>query len=217
MIDVLPRSAGAVLGGVFGAVARVRPGSTKALHPRGHVTTGTLVRHGAVPTTGVAWLDEPGTEDGLVRRSRSLGLPGPLPDVHGLAVRVPIGRTRGGDLLLATTGTRPGTRHLLAPTRSERHPLTSLLPYRTPTGPVLLGAFPEPGASLYELRVATLAGSWRPFGALCVDEPAGDADVPDLEVHFDPVLTPLPGLPSYGWVTRLREPAYAASRRQGRR
>jgi hypothetical protein len=219
VIELLPRSAGAVLGGVFGTVARLRPTSSKALHPRGHVTTGTLVRHGATPPTGVAWLDEPGTDDVLVRRSRSVGLPGALPDIHGLAVRVPVGRTRGADLLLASTGTRPGARHLLAPTRSDDHPLTTLLPYRTPSGPVLLGAFPEPGAAVYELRVAGLTGAWRPFGALAVDEPpTGGADeAPDVEVHFDPVLNPLPGLPSYGWVTRLREPAYAASRRQGRR
>lgn len=219
MTEPFPRSAGVVLGGVFGAVARLRPGSSKALHPRGQVTTGTLVRYGAAPTTGVDWLDGAGTDDVLVRRSRSIGLPGPLPDVHGLAIRVPIGRTRGGDLLLATTGTRPGTRHLLVPTRSDRHPLTTLLPYRSPAGPVLLGAFPEPGSAVYELRVATLAGRWRPFGALAVDEPDGvdGADGTDLDVHFDPVLNPLPGLPSYGWVSRLREPAYAASRRQGRR
>ena len=216
MIDLLPRSAGAALGGVFGAVARLRRDSSKALHPRGHVTTGTLVRHGSTPGTGAGWLDEPGTDDVLVRRSRSVGLPPPLPDVHGLAIRVPVSRTRGADLLLATTGTRPGTRHVFVPTTSRRHPLTTLLPYRSPSGPVLLGAFPEPGGSMYELRVATLTGPWRPFGVLGVDEPDGEDDL-DLEVHFDPVLNPLPGLPSYRWVSRLREPSYTASRRQGRR
>ncbi|GAB2672310.1 hypothetical protein [Thalassiella azotivora] len=215
MIDLLSRAAGSVLGGVFGAAARVRP-ATKPLHPRGHVAAGVLERRGLHPPVGVPWLDEPGTDAVLVRRSKSAGLPGHLPDVHGLTVRVRAGGTRHGDLLLATTGTRPVTRHLLVPTTSDRRPMTTLMPYRTPSGPVVLAAFPHGDDAGYDLAVATLTGPWRTFASLAVDDtPDADAgDGPDVDLRFDPVVHPLPGLGTYAWVSRLREPAYAAARRR---
>ena len=49
---------------------------------------GRIYRHGLDPGTGVPWIDEPG-EDEVVRLSRAIGLRG-LPDIHGLAVRVPV-------------------------------------------------------------------------------------------------------------------------------
>ena len=79
---------GAALGGVFRVVAAVRP-TAKPLHPRGTVRRGRLHRHGAEPPTGVAFLDVAATDEVLVRESRATGLPRPLPDVQGLALRVP--------------------------------------------------------------------------------------------------------------------------------
>src|SRR5689334_13350477 len=92
---------GRVLRAATGVVA-ARP-AAKPLHPRGSVVTGTLHRFGADAKAGVAWLDQPGDDRVLVRRSRAIGLPSPAPDVFGLAVRVP---TDGGygDLLFASTG-----------------------------------------------------------------------------------------------------------------
>jgi hypothetical protein len=52
-----------------------------------------------------------------------------------------------------------------------------------------------------------------PFGTLDLGEPLGD----DTSVSFDPIVNVLPGLRQYGWVTRLREPAYWMARRRSHR
>jgi hypothetical protein len=62
-------------------------------------------RADAVGRTGVAWLDEAGTNQVAVRLSRSLGLPAPHPDILGMALRIPTQPGQFGDVLLATTGT----------------------------------------------------------------------------------------------------------------
>lgn len=36
----------------------------------------------------------------------------------------------------------------------------------------------------------------------------------DVEPSFDPVRRPLPGLPNYEWVSRLRAPAYREARKE---
>lgn len=214
---------GRVLSAATAAVAAVRP-AAKPLHPRGAVGRGRLVRHGAAAArSGAAWLDEPGTDEVLVRRSRAIGLPAPLPDIHGLALRVPVPGGGYGDLLLATTGLGRVTRFLLtfAGTPQGR-PMTTLLPYRSPTGPVLLAARHR-SADLLELAWGRPRGPWWPFAELRL--PAedvatgsgrpGDPDVgaPDARVSFDPVRHALPGLAGYDWVRRLREPAYRTARR----
>lgn len=200
-------AAGNLLGGVFGAVAAVRP---KPLHPRGHVVRGRLERTGTGRTWGVPWLDDPGSDTCLVRLSRSLGLPEGWPDVLGLTVR--LDRPDGPhDLLLASTGWAPGARHVLVPrTDALSTRYGSLFTYATPAGPAVLGAAPESPES-FALHVAPPLGSWERFGTLQL-EPAAD-DAPDRDVAFDPVTHPLPGMALSPLLQRLREPAYAAARR----
>jgi hypothetical protein len=203
----LVSAGGLVLATATRAVAAVRP-AAKPLHPRGEVTQGRLFRRGAQPATGVAWLDEPGTDDVLVRRSRAIGLPGSAPDIHGLAVRVPRPDGGYGDLLLATTGWGRVTRFLLTASRSpRRRPMTTLLPYRTDRGSLLLGARAI-GEDCFELAVATPEGEWTRFADLRVSAlPAGDQDV-----SFDPVAHQVPGLEQYAAVERMREPSYQTAR-----
>lgn len=118
-----------------------------------------------------------------------------------------------GDLLLAGTGHGPVTRHLLRPGVSGRGWLTTLLPYRTPSGLVVLGARWTAAETADLCWSAAGHRTWHVFGRLWV----ADADV-DAPVDFDPVLQLLPGLALDEWVRRLREPAYAlARRRRGRR
>ena len=175
---------------------------------------GTLRRFGADEPTGSGWLDGAGTDEVLVRQSRAIGLPAPLPDIFGLAVRVPTDEGYG-DLLLASTGLGRLTRYALTAARSpERRPMTTLLPYRTPAGPVLLSAVFRDGATI-ELSWAVRSGDWHRFAELALHEAPGDEA--DQTVSFDPVRNELPGLETYDWVRRLREPAYLTARRSSRR
>lgn len=206
---------GAGLSGAVRLLAAARP-AAKPLHPHGDVVTGTLRRSGSRPDTGAPWLDERGSDEVLVRRSRAVGLPDGLPDIHGLAVRVPLEGGSHGDLLFATTGTGRLGRFVLTPGwTAYSRPLTTLLPYRTPTGPKLLAACAWT-EHRYELAYASPGGSWHPFADLVLSATAG----PDPLVSFDPVRNTLPGLENYEWVRRLRAPAYGTARftrRRGRR
>lgn len=194
-------------------VVAARP-AAKPLHPRGAVVRGTLRRFGAQDdTTGAAWLDSAGEDRVLVRHSRAVGLPSPLPDIFGLALRVPTGSGHG-DLLFASTGLGPLTRFTLTPARSPyTRPLTTLLPYRTPTGAVLLSAVFRDETTL-RLAWARGSGAWHPFAELLLHQDPADAG--DAPLSFEPVLNTVPGLETYEWVRRLRGPAYATARRTRR-
>ena len=140
------------------SVAAARP-AAKPLHPEGSVVSGHLQRFGGL-STGVAWLDEAGEDEVLVRQSRAVGLPDAAPDIFGVAIRVPAGGGRHGDLLFASTGLGRVSRFVLTASRSPyRRPLTTLLPYRTPAGPVVLAAVhlderTLPGSGLHGQAVA---------------------------------------------------------------
>lgn len=205
--------AGAALGAVFGATARIRP-TAKPLHPRGFQVVGTLRRYGCERTWGVPWLDEPGSDPVLVRFSRAVGLPGPLPDILGLTVRIQ--RPEGdADLLLATTGRGVYSRMALVPRRDLAAGYGSLMAYRTPAGPAWLlaeGEADEPYPRRLRMSAGDRAGTWWPFADIDLADLAVDAEDVDPTVSFDPIVHPLPGLELYPWEQRLREGAYAAAR-----
>jgi len=213
VVDAAVRGASAAGGQLLRGVLRTVDAARQAgkpLHPRGAVTRGVLERHGSVRRSGVAWLDEPGRHDVIARWSRSVGLPGPVPDVLGLAVRVVLDDERAADVLFSTTGTGPLTRFALLPRRSFERPMTTLLPYRTDHGPVVLAAEAS-DARTVDLAWARSTGAWQPFATLLLDDAPEQAD--DAAVSFDPVLNQLPGLETYDWVRRLREPSYRSARR----
>lgn len=199
---------GSVLAGATRTLAAVRV-SAKPLHPEGELHRGRLLRRGTGdgPDSGVGWIDEPGEDQVVVRLSRAVGLPDGLPDIHGLALRI-LGPDGPADLLFANTGTRRLTRFALTASRHPRaRPMTTLLPYRTATGPVLLRADGS-AADDYELSWARPTSRWRAFATLHLDRPHGDGPV-----SFDPVLHQVPGLAQYAAVVRLRAPAYRRARR----
>lgn len=210
----LPQAAASLGGSILAvcthAVASLRP-AHKPLHPDGELLTGRIFRGGSEEKVGLAWLDEPGENDVEVRLSRAIGLPSALPDIHGLAVRVHlegVGTDSVGDLLFATTGWGRVTRFILTMSRQPRsRPLTTLLPYDTDSGPLLLAA-EGLGPDTYELSWARPAGDWHRYGVLRLTQ---RHDGP--EVTFDPVLNQIPGLRQYPAVRRLREPAYLRARR----
>lgn len=203
---------GQVLRAATGMIA-TRP-AAKPLHPRGSVVRGTLHRFGAEPRTGAPWLDQAGEDQVLVRQSRAVGLPSPLLDIFGLAIRVPVKGGRHGDLLFATTGLGRLTRFTLTPARSPYgRPLTTLLPYRTRAGAVLLSAVFRDETTV-ALAWAVRSGPWHTFAELLLH---GDpVEEGDGLLSFEPVRNALPGLETYEWVRRLRAPAYLTARRSRR-
>jgi hypothetical protein len=206
----LAKFLGHVLAGLARGVASLRP-ADKPLHPHGNVLSGTLRRVGAQPPTGVPWLDEPGTEDVIVRLSRAVGLPARAPDIFGLALRTPVGAGHG-DLLFASTGLGKLGRFVLRPSRSPfDRPMTTLLPYRTDQGPLVMAAVGTSPDTL-DIVCARGTGPWRRVGTLQLVGEGSDA-----MISFDPLLNAVPGLDNYPLVHALREPAYRIARRSRRR
>lgn len=198
--------AGELLAGAARLVAAARR-AAKPLHPRGTTWSAELVRWGGA-RSGVPWLDDPGTDDAVVRQSRAIGLPRALPDVHGLAVRAEQDGGGVADVLLATTGSGPLGRYVLhLGRRSASMFFGSLLPYRAPLGPVHLGALLRDEGT-WDLLWAARRAPWQPFGRLVLGE-----QLRELEVSFDPVLNRPPGLEQYDALARLRLPAYRTARR----
>jgi hypothetical protein len=192
----------------FGLVARLRHG--KALHPVGTVLGGILVRRGLTPGVGVEWLDRPGEDEVVLRFSRATAVPAPLPDVLGLAIRTPGPGGHPQDLLLSTTGRRPLLRHVLLPHRGAQGAgYTCVVPFRTPTGPLMVGAFPVAGGA-FSLQVARLSGPWREFALLLPDDESDAAS--DEDVDFDPVRHPVAGLRMPLPLAVVRRAVYAGSR-----
>ncbi len=157
----------------------------RVFHPRGQAFTATVETDGG-GTWGARLLDEAARHDVVVRLSRGAGLPAPLPDVVGLAVRFE-GQGRGGgplDVLVNTSGGPPVLRHLFLPEPLGRT-FSSVLPYRTGSGRlVLLGA--RGHGTGWELLAATLAGGWTRWGHLT---PGPAVPGPESEeLRFAPTL-----------------------------
>jgi hypothetical protein len=213
LLDPAARAAASAGGQVLRAATALiaaRPAAkpcTRAARPSTALCTGSAPR----PPTGAEWLDLEGVDRVVVRQSRAVGLPSPAPDIFGLALRVSNDGGRPGDLLFASTGTGRLGRVLLAPARSPRsRALTTLLPYRSAAGPVLLSAVFQDRTTV-ELSWAIGLGAWHRFAELRLDEEP--VDQPDAPLSFDPLGNTVSGLAPYDWVRRLRAPAYATARR----
>ncbi|VXC56674.1 conserved hypothetical protein [Arthrobacter sp. 9V] len=221
--------AGSVFAAVFRAIKVVRP--NRPNHPKGVHLVGTLERDGlAHRASGIPWLDTAGTNPVDARLSRSLGLPGSFPDIIGLAVRL----TEQGnmcDMLLATTGATGLGRFILRFRRDAASAVFStMMPYKSETGPVLIAARTVGGAAklpaeprafssylgqqtwTLELHHASPLGPWTRFGTLTLT--LADTQGSETAERFDPVLNPLPTAGTYDWTRRLREPSYAVARRR---
>lgn len=221
----LARAAGRLAGRALAALARVRDG--KPMHPRGAVFSAVLERHGsrAGDLWGVPWLDTPATEAAVVRLSRGAGLPAPLPDLLGLAVRLPSASQTPIDLLLSTTGRGAVTRFLPELRRDTAAFYSSIMGYRSDAGTLRFAALPENGdlpsepvpladavargEVSFTLAVACGRGPWVPVARLTL---YAAADPLDPGIRFDAVLNAPPGLVPDGPIARFRAPAYASAR-----
>jgi hypothetical protein len=217
-------AAGRLFAACFALLQRLR--HPRPIHSRGVALEGTIRFLTGSSPTGLALFDSPPAAEIAVsaRVSRSLGVPSPLPDVIGLALRL-AAPTGPADVLLASTGFGFPSRFWLALQRSpSRARFTTLLPYRSTRGPVLLAArtiepenlptaLPACAAALenttWRLRLysATPTGPWHPFAILELGRAAGSPlDTPD---RYDPVRHPLPGFAWYRWERTVREPSYS--------
>ncbi|MDQ1124431.1 hypothetical protein [Microbacterium trichothecenolyticum] len=219
---------GRLLKSGFALAQRLR--HPRPIHDRGVVLSGAMTWIPDAEPAGLAFIDDaPARSVPVVARvSRSLGLPAPLPDIIGLALRFDTAAWHAhatstpADIELASTGWNvPARFALLAHRRVERARLGTLLPYRGERGPVLLvartrsGRAPatdprelpgaDDGAWVLTLGHATALGPWHPFATL---ELRADADQDDRGLRFDAVRRPIPGARAYTWVRAARQPSY---------
>src|SRR5215212_6219229 len=88
-------------------------------------------------------LRRPAEHDAVVRLSRSLGMPRPLPDLLGLSLRVldAYGPGRHQDLLMVTSVDAAVLHHVFVPAGDvQQRPYSSSLPYRVGEETFIVGA-----------------------------------------------------------------------------
>ena len=212
---------GGLSAATFGALSAAR--RNRVFHPVGEAYTGSLDIWGG---TGLHLPN--GTHDVLVRFSRGIGLPEPLPDVLGLAIKIPAtGSGYEQDLLLASSGSAIGTRHLLVPVRNFLScSFSSVLPYRPTSEQVVFGARADVASTgrdgdfgtlddlaaqdrlRFDILVAEVTGPWEQIGSLLI---GGHCDqTVSRELRFNPWNTH-PQLQPAGPLNTLRRSAYVAS------
>jgi hypothetical protein len=201
----------------------------RPFHPQGLCCEATWRVERASSLAPAAAVLRPGAEaPAIVRLSRGLGLPDALPDVYGIAVRLPDagGPGRHQDLLFNTSIDAPLLHHLLLPAPGWwSASYTTSLPYRAGGPPFLCGLLPpderSPGVGLRGLRerlrrpgtrlgiaVAPLEGRWRRVGTLTLG-----AVREDLDVAFNP-WHDAGGLRPAGALQRWRRAAYRESQEE---
>jgi hypothetical protein len=156
----------------------------------------------------------PASAEVTARLSKGIGTRRGLPDVLGLALRIPTG-SGDWDLLLSTTGTGRFSRLLPAFAAGWRGAaLGTILPYRYRGELLWLMAVPvepvtEEPPTQFSLHACGTDAEWRQVAEVRLHDLRRDEPV-----AFDPVLNRPPELElAPRWLAALREQAYAGSRR----
>lgn len=207
-------------------VAAAMRGGVRVFHPRGLVATG------HIELGSPWWTLKTGTPiDVVARLSGGVGTPSGVPDVLGLALKIPLDPPdTEWDLLLASSGTSAVTRILPLPARgwsSARY--SSLMPYSsngTDTQWVLaVPVGPHPATTSldslrqsltdaplrFRLDLVSATGSPVPAGQVTLTRVQELTD--DEQPTFDPVLHCPPGLALRpAWLAGVRVGAYRGSR-----
>jgi hypothetical protein len=188
--------------------------------------------HGAPDApAGAQLLSRPSEHEAILRFSRSVGVPRPIPDLLGVSLRVvdAYGPDRHQDVLTVSSVDRPVLHHVFVPaTDFQQRPYSCSLPYRAGDETFLLGVTPDPAAPrpagsdefdrlaraaatgelVFGLAVAPVNGRFRRVGTLHVGERLPDAmDA----LPFNPVTNCGGGLAPAGVLNRLRDYAYPMS------
>jgi hypothetical protein len=158
---------GVAIGTVLATVARLRRG--KAVHPKGVVFEGRLIVTGAPAAPAAArLLSTPAEHRVIVRFSRSLGIPRPLPDLLGISIRVPdaYGPGEHQDMLFVTSADIPIVHHIFLPaTDLQQRAYSGSLPYRAGNEKFIVGVLPD-GTDRFKLAVAPVMGRFQPVADL---------------------------------------------------
>jgi hypothetical protein len=226
--------AGASFGSVLAAVAAVR--RAKAVHPDGVAYDARFVAAGTPAAPRAAELLRERREyRAIVRFSRSVGVPHPIPDLLGMGIRVidAYGRGRHQDFLLVSSADHHVMHHLFLPARDvQQRPYSSAVPYRAGDERFIVGALPDPrsprmqgrtefdrldaaavtGRLRFQFAVAAVRGRFRPVAELHI---AGRLDELDA-LRFNPWNTG-GGLEPAGWLNGARDRAYKLSQAAWRR
>jgi hypothetical protein len=232
-------AAAPVVAAGFYTLAALR--NRRSVHPMGIGYQGWLrVPNEGPPQSGVPLFQAGARHQALLRFSRGAGLPEPLPDALGVAIKLPDAHGPGvdQDLLLTSSTDRPLLRRLLFPARSfVRGAFSTALPYDLGSERVVLLLVPVPisagpstgdaghrhvGGALaelravaangleLELRTARSLGRSQPLATVTVGPPL-PADQTEA-LRFNPWTTG-PGIHPLGWLNLLRDAAYQASQR----
>jgi hypothetical protein len=140
----VPAPVAAAAGAFWGAVSRLR-GGRRSLHPIGAGYQAELVVPNDPGKLGSDLFDQPATHRAIVRFSRGAGLPEPLPDILGIAIRILDAHGPGAhqDFLLATSTDLPVAHHALLPATSFfDRTFSSILVYSIGGRTRLVGALP---------------------------------------------------------------------------
>lgn len=219
-------AAGYGTGALMSGLAAIRAG--KPVHPQGVVHRARLiVEGGAAAPPGSELLSRPATRPAIVRFSRSIGLPQPLPDLLGASIRIldAYGRDRHQDILLVTSFDLPVLHYGVMLTKDlQARPYSSSFPYRAGDRTFLLGLLPRAesprpdgrdefdrldraaatGRLAFDLSVAPHAGRFSRVASLHVEERLpGGADA----LRFNPFNTG-GGLEPAGFLNAIRDYAY---------
>jgi hypothetical protein len=201
--------AGLLTGLAFAAASLVR--GAKIVHPAGVVHAARVRLYGrtAPDERSLAFLGQAGEHDAIVRFSRSLGLPEPLPDLLGLTLRLIDVHGPGlhQDFMLVSSVDAPVAHHLFVPSGDvQQRPYSSSLPYRAGDNRFLVGALPREDG-VFDLAVSAINGRFEPIGEIRV----GDRLPHELDATaFNPWNTG-GGVAPAGWLNRLRAYAYPGS------
>lgn len=221
--------AGVAVGGALAGLAGIRGG--KAVHPHG-VTYAAMLHTDGGPTAprGSALLGTKAEWPALVRFSRSIGLPRPLPDLLGVSIRAldAYGEGAHQDFLLVSSTELPGARHVFLPAGDvQQRPYSSSLPYRCGDESFVVGMRAAPGSPRpegddefdrlhraastgrlrFELMVAPGIGPFRRVGEVRIGSRLpGTLDA----LRFNPFNTG-GGLEPAGALNRMRDVAYPLS------
>lgn len=206
----LGAAGGLVTGAVLAGLSAAR--RSKGVHPRGTVREARLVIEGAAAAPRAsALLSRPAEHRALIRFSRSLGLPHPLPDLLGMAIRVldAYGDGAHQDFLLISSADAPVLHHLFLPAAHiHQRPFSSSLPYAAGEESVLIGAVPA--GDHFSLAVARPPGRFAGVGRIELG-----ARLPDgaNTLRFNVRQNTGGGLEPTGVINRMRDLAYPMSQR----